>query len=124
MNIPDLARSWRRRKAGEHDQPDATHCVRIRFEPDELADLSYLDQDEFSDIRDDEYDRANRDGCWGAIAEYWNEVGAEWMHADSIWGFIGDDFEGSGYDDDLKRAALEARFQSVRCWRSMCAAAP
>ena len=51
-------------------------------------------------------DRVYREGVWGFRAEYWN--GEEWIETDSIWGFVGDDFIGSGYDDDLVESALDS----------------
>lgn len=51
-------------------------------------------------------DRVSREGVWGYRAEYWN--GAEWIETDSIFGFVGDDFIGSCYDDDLIESALGA----------------
>ena len=56
--------------------------------------------------RQAEIDRINRDGVWFMVAEYWN--GREWEHADSMGGFIGNDFTGSGYDTDLKAEAMRA----------------
>ena len=51
-------------------------------------------------------ERVSSEGVWGYRAEYWN--GTEWAETDSIWGFVGDDFIGSGYDDDLMKSALDA----------------
>lgn len=51
-------------------------------------------------------ERANRDGMWGIESQFWD--GAEWQYADSCWGFIGDDWKGSGYDVDLMASALDA----------------
>lgn len=116
--------SWNRREAGEHDEADAIHCVRVRMVPDDSADLSYLEQDCFEDVRAAEYDRANRDGVWGVITEYFDEVTHRWREADSCWGFVGDDWNGSGYDTDMKRAALRARAESLKLWRNMCHNAP
>ena len=53
-----------------------------------------------------EIDRIEREGVWGIIGEYWD--GAEWQIADSCWGFVGDDLELNGYDDDIRRATLDA----------------
>lgn len=124
MEAARIEVSWQRREAGEHDAPDAIHCVRVRMVPDQDADLSYLEQDEFADARASEYERANRDGVWGVITEYFDEASREWVQADSCWGFVGDDWNGSGYDIDMKRAALAARTKSLLVWRSMCHNAP
>lgn len=103
-----LAAAWSKRDGDNGD-------VRVRFEPD---------QDCFADVRDAEYERANRDGVWIAITEYVDAETGEWMEADSCGGFIGDDWKDSGYDDDMKRAALRARLESLKRWRDMCRSAP
>lgn len=49
--------------------------------------------------------RIERDGVHGIESQFWN--GVEWEHADSVWGFVGDDWRDSGYDADLMSAALD-----------------
>ena len=56
-------------------------------------------------------ERVAREGVWGFRAEYWN--GSEWIEADSVWGFVGDDFADSCYDDDLMRSALDGLAQCL-----------
>lgn len=90
----------------DSDAPAELGAVRLRLVPDECADLSFLEQDIFADTRDSEYDRANNDGVWGMVGEYW--TGETWEHADSVWGFIGDDWRNSGYDVDVMRNTLDA----------------
>lgn len=51
-------------------------------------------------------ERVERDGVTGIIGEYWN--GETWEHADSCWGFVGGDWQDSGYDTDIMRATLDA----------------
>lgn len=51
-------------------------------------------------------ERVYRDGVHGYCVEYWN--GAEWIETHSIFGFVGNDFIGSGHDDDLMKSALDA----------------
>lgn len=93
--------------------------VRIVEHPDATADLDNLLGDCFEPRhhpeikpeilereRQAEIDRIERDGVWGYVAEYWD--GDQWEHADSIWGFIGGDFDSSGYDTDLMESALDA----------------
>lgn len=93
--------------------------VRIVEMPDHHAEMDDLKGDCFNpDVNSDinrnrltreerEFEeRVNRDGVHGYRAEYWD--GAEWIEADSIWGFVGDDFIGSGYDDDLMESTLDA----------------
>ena len=104
--------------------PESGHAcdcghVRIVEHPDEYVDLDDLlgesyDPNVNPDIkpeilereRQDEIERINRDGVWGYTAEYWN--GATWEHADSICGFVGNDFTKSGYNTDLMQSALDA----------------
>ena len=94
--------------------------VRIRIEPDDSADLDNLlgdcfDPDVNSDIqphvlarqRQEEIDRINRDGVYGIIGEYKCPCCGNWQQVDSCWGFIGDDWKDSGYDLDIKQAALD-----------------
>jgi hypothetical protein len=50
----------------------------------------------------DEIERANRDGVYGLVAEYRTETG--WELADSVWGFIGEDWK--EYEVDAMRAAM------------------
>jgi hypothetical protein len=98
--------------------------VRLTAVMDADPDLSYLEQEEFADVRKREYERANRDGVWVLKAEYLNPQTNEWEETDSVGGFIGRDYEDSGYDTDLMRSALAGRLKSLRLWRNMCAAAP
>ena len=85
--------------------------VRLQVVPDDCPDFSYLDQDEFSDIRDKEYQRANNYGVWGIVGEVLIDDD-DWEHVDSCFGFIDDDWKGSGYDTDIMSACIEAAQQS------------
>ena len=129
--------AWWRREAGEHDEPDKTHCVRLRCEPDEACDFEDLCGDTFDpranpDIpaarlereRAKYLEKVNCDGVWGAIAEYWDESEQRWCVADSLWGLVGDDVLDIGCVEDLKASALRERARSVRAWRQMCRCAP
>lgn len=93
--------------------------VRIVEMPDCFADMDDLKGDCFNpDVNTDinpnrlareerEFEeRVNSDGVWGYRAEFWN--GSEWIETDSIFGFVGDDFNESCYDDDLMESALDA----------------
>lgn len=48
------------------------------------------------------------EGVWGIVGEFRCDKCGAWMTADSVWGFIGDAWEGSGYDDDVKDATIKA----------------
>jgi len=104
----------------EHERRhDATRGdVRLRIVADDSIDLDNLFGDTFnpevnSDIpasrlereRQAEIDRVNRDGVWGVVGEFFD--GEEWQHADSCFGFIGDDWKDSGYDTDIMASTLE-----------------
>jgi len=92
--------------------------VRIVAMPDHCCDMDDLKGDCFNpDVNDNINanrlareergfeERVAREGVWGFRAEFWN--GLEWIETDSIWGFVGDDFIGSNYDDDLIESALD-----------------
>jgi len=91
--------------------------VRLQVEPDEYCDLDNLLGDTYdpkvnSDIpparlereRKAEIERIERLGVWGIIGEYFD--GETWNHADSCWGFVGDDWKQSGYDVDIMASTL------------------
>jgi len=91
--------------------------VRLRCVPDECCDLAFLLGDTFNPAVNLDIDpvvlkeeeqreiaRIDREGVWGIVAEAWN--GEEWVHADSCWGFIGDDFK--DYFPDAMHAAIAA----------------
>lgn len=75
--------------------------VRVDDDPSSALDGDFSERD-LKELRE----RANRDGVCGVEAQFW--TGAEWESVDSTWGFIGNDWERSGYDTDLMRAALDA----------------
>jgi len=106
--------------SGEWECGDAR--VRIVAMPDHFCDMDDLKGDCFNpdvngNINRNRLAREEREfeervaseGVWGFRAEYWN--GAEWVETDSIFGFVGDDFIGSGYDDDLIESALDGLAQ-------------
>lgn len=101
------------------DWEEGDSRVRIVEHPDECACMDDLKGESFSpDVNHDinpnilareerEFEeRVQRDGVFGYVAQWWD--GDDWQDADSIWGFVSDDFTGSGYDDDLMRGALDA----------------
>jgi len=65
--------------------------------------------DEYPDsLCADDAERANDEGVWGIVGQYRDPATDRWETADSVWGFIGDDWRGSGYDYDVKRVTLDA----------------
>jgi len=101
------------------EKAEAAGLVRLTLEPDIDADLADLAGDCFNPdanptiqphILEREYqefvDRVNRDGVWGVIGEYKCPCCDHWTVADSCWGFVGDDWQESGYDLDIMHATL------------------
>lgn len=87
--------------------------IRLILEPEgEYYDDSFIDT--WTDMRECErekyrkelWDRIERDGVWILCGEYWNDN--EWEMADCCGGFIGDDWENSGYDSDTMDATIQA----------------
>lgn len=46
------------------------------------------------------------EGTTGILSEFW--TGKVWREASAVWGFVGQDWKGSGYDTDLKAEAIES----------------
>lgn len=93
---------------------EADGLVRFEAKVDECADLDELVGDEATEEeRAQIAERCERDGVWGIVSEYLvapcTACGAQerWEVADSVWGFVGADYEDSGYDVDVKASALE-----------------
>jgi len=115
----------------EWDEGDSR--VRIVAMPDDCCDMDDLKGDWFDpdvnaninpnrlEREEREFEeRVNREGVWGFRAEYWN--GNEWIETDSIFGFVGDDFIGSNYDDDLIESALDGLSDCLASEAAQCEA--
>jgi len=100
---------------------EAAGKVKMDVVPDDDIDLDNILGDVFdpetnpevkpsvlAEQRQAEIDRINRDGVWGIVGYYRSPTTHEWMQADSTWGFIGSDWNGSGYDVDVMEAAINA----------------
>lgn len=97
---------------------EANAEVRLRVEYDQRANFDDLAGDMFNpkydglthSQRERERkafeERVRDEGATGIIGEYFD--GEDWQRADSVWGFIGDDWKDSGYDVDVMSAALDA----------------
>ncbi len=111
---------------------EAQGHVRFRTETDDCYNLDDLMGDCFnpdanpsvpaSQLKREEnefVDRVEREGVYGIITEYYD--GEEWMHADSVWGFVGDDWKLSGYDADLMGSAIDnyRRIQHCPCCKQV-----
>lgn len=103
----------------DRDQDRETGSVRLRIVADDCCNFDDLEGDTFDpDVNSDvprarlereqkEFrEKVNRDGVWGVIGEYFN--GKEWVHVDSCFGFVGEDWKESGYDIDIMRATIDA----------------
>jgi hypothetical protein len=100
----DLQKRWERL--------EALGLVQFKVEPDDCPDLSYLDQDDFADERISEIKRANCDGVWGIVGAY--KLHGRFATSDSCWGFIGDDWQKSGYDVEIKATTIATLRESIR----------
>jgi hypothetical protein len=106
--------------------------VRLAVEPDDSADLSFLDQDDCypRSVADRERARASRDGTWGLVGMYRLDpprddadslartMGCDdggWQPGGSVWGFIGDDVDprDNPYAPDIMAETIAA-FNSAR----------
>jgi hypothetical protein len=101
------------------DAAEANGLVRLQVLPDASGDLENLKGDTFNpkyvthisraQLEREEKafeDRVERDGVVGIVGEYHD--GETWRHADSCWGFVGDDWRDSGTDTDVMASTLEA----------------
>src|SRR5262245_17299029 len=67
--------------------------VRLRLEPDDGPDLSYLEQGCYQGTREGRAlakqtrETVEREGVWGILGEYRLTDGDSWHVADSVWGF-------------------------------------
>jgi len=57
--------------------------------------------------------RVNRDGVYGSLAQVRNTPTGLWVTVESIWGFVGEDFIGSGYESDFIENASEWLFTNL-----------
>jgi len=109
---------WHTWECGEFDHAELG-SVRLRVVPDDCVSFDDLEGDTFNPKVNNDVplarlereqkqfrEKVNREGVWGVIGEYWD--GEEWVHVDSCFGFVGDDWKESGYDIDIMRATLDA----------------
>ena len=85
----------------------------VKFEvvsDDETPDVSYIDtwgvsRDEAAKLKKAELQRIDDEGAWGIVVHA--RLGCGELHTiDSCWGFVGNDWQDSGYDADLRITAL------------------
>ena len=101
------------RTAVAWEKAERTGLVRLDVVPDEeMYDDSYIDtwDDKSQAWRDRERKKLwaliEREGVYGLRSQL--RVDGRWQDVDTCWGFIGDDWKDSGYDGDMKLAALDA----------------
>jgi hypothetical protein len=93
--------------------------VRLQILPDEMCDIDNLKGDTFNpkanpdvpvsrlEREEREFEgRVNSDGVWGIMGEYKCPCCGQWITADSVWGFVGDDWKNSGYDSDVMYSTM------------------
>jgi len=103
------AQAWRAAKINMAWEA-AEHAELVRVNPlvDECCSVEDLagteaTQEEINRVEA----RCNNEGVWDYHTEYFDPVEG-WTFADQCGGFIGDDWIDSGYDVDMKEAALAA----------------
>lgn len=121
---------WEKQEVAEYSSGEAIDPkrsdVRFRVVPDETYSLEDLEGDCFEphvnpDIpasklqrdREEFIAKVNHEGVWGIVGEYFD--GETWRHADSCFGFVGDDWKHSGYDTDIMRTTLSAARDARVC---------
>lgn len=73
-------------------------------EDDDMYDDSYIDtwgesEEEVIRLKKELWDRIENEGVWGLVGEVKCKCCGSWTTTDSVWGFVGDDWKNSGYDD-------------------------
>ena len=94
--------------------------VRLLIEPDQSYSMKDLKGDMFDpkinkDVKPeilakqekDFEERVSQQGVWGIVGQYKCPCCGEWKSTDSVWGFVGDDWEESGYDEDIMNNTME-----------------
>lgn len=83
--------------------------VRLSIEPDDCVDLDNIIPDFYTPReREAEIKRIDWHGVWGLVGEFLDPLTRQWVRADAVWGFVGEDWKDSGYDDDIRASALDA----------------
>lgn len=84
--------------------------ARLRVESDDMRCAEDLMPDGSAKEQKEYLERAARLGIYGIIIEARNPLSGDdgpWEHIASCWGFIGDDWEDSGYDTDFYLAVVD-----------------
>ena len=86
---------------------EADENVRLEIVADDSPE-TVLDFDGTAQQIEHERQRAEDLGVWGMVGEYRLDETFPWTHADSVWGFVGDDWKDSRYDTDIMANTLRA----------------
>lgn len=94
--------------------------VKLEVHADDICNMDDLKGDIFNPDRVDHLtpERLKREekefeqqvyneGVWGIVTKVRCKCCGEWHTADSVWGFVGDQWMDSGYDIDVKAEALD-----------------
>lgn len=83
---------------------------RVYLTVDEITyDDSYIDTWDESDegkvkLKQELWARIKHEGVWAIVGEVKCEACGSWEYVDSVYGLIGNDYDGSGYVEDILRA--------------------
>lgn len=98
---------------------EALHSAKVEYVFARLQILGFVCFKVEADIWADELNKGKhlrlrylKEGCYGIITKVFDNKDAMWRIAESIWQFIGRDWEYSGYDTDIKRAAIDMLFNT------------
>ena len=126
MTDAHIIKEYRRLRAKNWKSVEAMRAARVKDEfqnlgmyvrfvveaDDELYDDSYIDEVTFPNGKKELWSRIGMEGVWGLVGKYRASEDEPWEVADSVWGFIGDDWEDSGYDIDIKENTIKALHQA------------
>ena len=74
------------------------------FEPEANPDIPEV---ELQSEKTSYIQRMDDEGIWGVIGEFKCPYCESWIEADSVWGFVGNDWKESGYDEDIMNTTME-----------------
>jgi hypothetical protein len=76
-------------------------CYNPVVNPDIPAERLEAEEREFEE-------KVGAEGVYGIVGQYKCPCCGSWEDADAVWGFVGDDWSGSGYDADVIISAEKA----------------
>lgn len=100
---------------------EVSEDIRMIVMPDEDYDIEELKGDTYNPEVNTDIDpaqlkeeeeafeaRVAKEGCTGIIGQYKCPCCGEWKDADSVWGYVGTDWRGSGCEEDVINSAKYA----------------